>query len=199
MTAPGERVLRAQGVAEAVGFRASCDDEVGRLLAVLAAAVPRGGRILELGTGAGVGLAWLTDGLGDRVDVTVTSVERDATLVAAVAGRGWPAFVEVVEGDALDHLAPASGDLVFADAAGGKLEALDRTIEALRPGGILVVDDMARRVDDPAHDALWPELERVRETLLGHRSLVCSELRCGSGVLLCASSGSSVVTGSDRL
>jgi demethylmenaquinone methyltransferase/2-methoxy-6-polyprenyl-1,4-benzoquinol methylase len=38
-------------------FGHSCEHPVGPLLATPAAAVPRGGRILELGTGAGVGVA----------------------------------------------------------------------------------------------------------------------------------------------
>src|SRR5713101_5280759 len=39
-------------------FRQSSRSDVGRLLSVLAATVLSCGRVLELGTGAGVGLAW---------------------------------------------------------------------------------------------------------------------------------------------
>lgn len=39
-------------------FELACEVEVGRLLAALSAAVPEGSRILEIGTGVGVGLAW---------------------------------------------------------------------------------------------------------------------------------------------
>ena len=46
------------------GFELSCEPEVGALLSVLAASVPAGGRVLELGTGAGVGLAWVGRGRG---------------------------------------------------------------------------------------------------------------------------------------
>jgi hypothetical protein len=45
------RVCTAMERAEAAGFTMSCDPRVGRLLSVLAAALPRDGRILELGTG----------------------------------------------------------------------------------------------------------------------------------------------------
>jgi predicted O-methyltransferase YrrM len=48
---PPAVVRDAQARAERAGFAMFCDDRVGELLAVLAAAVPRGGRILELGTG----------------------------------------------------------------------------------------------------------------------------------------------------
>jgi predicted O-methyltransferase YrrM len=51
--------------ANELGFEQSCEADVGRLLAVLAAGVPGGGRILEIGTGAGVGTAWMVEGIGD--------------------------------------------------------------------------------------------------------------------------------------
>jgi hypothetical protein len=50
------------------GFALSCEPEVGRLLATLAAAVPEHGAILEMGTGVGVGCAWIVHGLGARSD-----------------------------------------------------------------------------------------------------------------------------------
>src|SRR5690349_8002181 len=46
-----------------VGFGASSTPEVGQLLSVLAATVPSRGRILEMGTGVGVGLSWIVHGL----------------------------------------------------------------------------------------------------------------------------------------
>ena len=73
-------------------------------------------------------------------------------------------------------------DLIFADAQGGKAEGLDLTIAALRPRGILVVDDMR-----PAED--WPEQFKVRQdgvrrTLVEHPHLVSVELDHGSGMVL---------------
>ena len=64
-------VAAAYQRAAGAGFELSSEPEVGRLLASLAAGVPEQGRILELGTGAGVGLAWLVHGLDRRSDVTV--------------------------------------------------------------------------------------------------------------------------------
>ena len=70
-------VLAAHERAASAGFQLACEVEVGRLLAALAAAVPGGGRVLEIGTGVGVGLAWLVHGLGARRDVEVVTVELD--------------------------------------------------------------------------------------------------------------------------
>jgi hypothetical protein len=66
-----ENVLAAYERAARTGFRLACEVEVSGLLAALAAAVPGGGRVLEIGTGVGVGLAWLVHDLGARQDVEV--------------------------------------------------------------------------------------------------------------------------------
>jgi predicted O-methyltransferase YrrM len=180
-------VAAARQRAAQAGFQLSSDDEVGRLLAVLAAATPRGGRILELGTGVGVGLAWLVTGLGQRTDVEVLSVENDPDLFAHACGARWPEFVALRCADALALLEQVGKfDLIFADAEGGKTEGLECTIGALRPGGLLVVDDMTARPDDARHSQLWPQLANVREILLGHRGLVCVELAWASGLIVCA-------------
>jgi predicted O-methyltransferase YrrM len=154
----------------------SSEDAVGELLAVLAGAVRPGGRILEIGTGAGVGLAWLVEGLAGRTDVEVRSVEHDHAVAAATAGADWPENVTLHEGDVLELLGTLGEfDLIFADAEGGKWQGLDRTIAALAPGGHLLVDDMAAGHEQTA---------RVRETLLGHPGLTAVELPCGTGLIL---------------
>jgi demethylmenaquinone methyltransferase/2-methoxy-6-polyprenyl-1,4-benzoquinol methylase len=131
-----QTVERATRAAAAAGFSLSCDPGAGRLLSVLAAAVPRRGTILELGTGAGVGLAWIVAGLGGRIDVRVVSVELDPETAGAAARNEWPDFVQLETGDALEVLRGSNRwDLIFADAPGGKWYGLDETIDALAPGG----------------------------------------------------------------
>jgi predicted O-methyltransferase YrrM len=177
------------GVAEAVhradehGFRFSCEPPVGRLLATLCAAVPPDGRILELGTGAGVGTAWLVHGLGGRTDARVLTVEKERSTAALAGEAGWPAWVDIRVGDALDLL-PTLGrfDLVFADAQGGKWTGLDRTIAALAPGGVLLVDDMD--VSRSYRADFTEALDRVRRTILGDPRLVAVELPVSSGLIL---------------
>lgn len=114
----------------------SSDRETGRLLAVLASSIQRNGRILELGTGVGFGAAALVAALQPRDDVRVVTVERDEQTAAAARDNEWPSFVEFVVGDIVELL-PTLGTFgpVFADAQGGKWIALDRTIEAVKPGG----------------------------------------------------------------
>jgi predicted O-methyltransferase YrrM len=161
----------------------SSEPGVGALLASLAAAAPATARIAELGTGAGVGLAWIVYGLGERTDASVYTVDANEELLATVAAAGWPGYVQFVHDDgahAVREFAPF--DLVFADAPGGKLEGLEGTIGALAPGGVLIVDDM-----DPAlhaDDGFLEQLGSVRDQILGDPSLVAAELDFASGVIV---------------
>lgn len=178
-------VAAATRRAGGAGFSYSCEPAVGRLLAVLAAHLPNGARILELGTGAGVGTAWIVSGLLPRDDVRVLTVEADRERSELAAKGAWPAFVDLRHGDALGLLDEASAfDLIFADAPAGKWEGLDRTIAALRPGGLLVVDDMTPQPDWDDHQRAAQD--RVRATLLSVPGLVSVELAEGSGVILSA-------------
>lgn len=176
-------VAAAEGNARRLGFEMSCDPGVGQLLGVLAGAVPTGGRILELGTGAGVGLAWIVNGLAGRDDVEVVSVEVDPVVGAAAATLGWPRAVALTIGDGLDLVAdPEQWDLVFADAQGGKWEGLADTIRSLRPGGILLVDDMtpATFMNDEHRD----KTAEVRLHLLSSAEVTSVEIAWSTGVIL---------------
>lgn len=166
------------------GFMLSCEPEVGRLLATLAAGVPANGSVLEMGTGIGAGTAWIVHGLGARDDVRVVSVDLDEAASAIAREAAWPAWITLRVADVLDVLGELGRfDLIFADAQGGKWNGLERTIAALRPGGTLLVDDMMPPAwMDDAHER---HTARVRATLLGHPDLVATELACGSGMILC--------------
>jgi demethylmenaquinone methyltransferase/2-methoxy-6-polyprenyl-1,4-benzoquinol methylase len=169
--------------ANARGFTLSSEPEVGAFLAVLAAAVPPEGRILEIGTGAGVGLAWLVHGLGDRRDVGLVTVDVDATTQDVVRQVDWPSPIRFEIGDGAEVVSRLGQfHLIFADAPGGKIFKLRRTIQALEPRGVLVVDDMnLDRHDDPQ---LRDALAVVRGRLLSNDELVCAELDFSSGVIL---------------
>jgi demethylmenaquinone methyltransferase/2-methoxy-6-polyprenyl-1,4-benzoquinol methylase len=176
-------VTQAVARAREAGFPYSCDPPVGRLLAVLAGHLPPAARVLELGTGTGVGTAWITCGLLPRTDVRVVTVEKDPATAALAARGDWPGFVELRCADALAVLDDAHDlDLIFADAQGGKWEGLDRTIAALAPHGLLVVDDMTAT---PAwDDEQRARQQEVRRALLASPLLTSVELGHGSGVIL---------------
>lgn len=136
-------VRAAQSRAARISFELSSEDLVGRLLAVLAAATPASGRILEIGTGVGVGTSWLLAGLAGRVDVEVVSVEANPSLARVAQDYPWPSFVRLLTGSIFElYEELGQFDLIFADSGAGKWQGLDRTLGALQPGGLLVMDDM---------------------------------------------------------
>lgn len=179
---PEQVRLAAERAADA-GFTMSCDPDTGRLLAVLAAAVPPGGRVLELGTGTGVGTAWIVHGLQGRADVEVRTVEIDPATAELAAASDWPGWVQLIVGDAVD-ITRCSGsfDLIFADAQGGKWEGLDSTVAALRPRAHLLVDDMTPAVFIDGGRAR--KTAEVRSRLLGHPDLVSVEIAWSTGLIL---------------
>jgi demethylmenaquinone methyltransferase/2-methoxy-6-polyprenyl-1,4-benzoquinol methylase len=161
----------------------SCRDEVGRLLMVLSNGVPFGGRILEIGTGAGVGTAWLAAGLGGRTDAQLVSVEVDSELVVAVQHAQWPPFTKLLQGDAsrlLKDLQPFN--LVFADAAPIKYGNLEVILDALVPGGLLVIDDLGTTATST--DSQKEDKRILRETLRRHPLLQTADLNWASGVVV---------------
>jgi len=164
-------------------FHTSCIDEVGRLLAVLAAAVPPGGRILEIGTGVGIGTGWMCSALGDQSDVNIVSVEIDPRLSAAAADWSWPDNVTFIAGDIMDRLDTLETyDLVFADASPVKHADLDAVVPLLRPGGTLVIDDL--HVDGADTGELQALQHRLRRAVLNHPDLHAVELDWASGVIV---------------
>ena len=79
----------------------------GPLPAVLAACLPAGARVLELGTGTGAGTAWIASALLPRTGVTVITVDKDPATAALAAQGDWPGFVELRCARALDVLGEA--------------------------------------------------------------------------------------------
>lgn len=146
---------RARSSPSRAWIRALSPDS-GRTLALLAALAPPG-PLVELGTGAGYATLWLALAAGPRPLITI---ERDPDK-AALARETFAlthVAVDLREGDAA-ALLPTLGvlALVFMDHGPAHYaEALPLAIEALVPGGLLVVDNITshREITTPLVDAL---------------------------------------------
>ena len=123
------------------GQPSACLPGVGRFLAVLAAGC-HGGTIAELGTGAGVGAAWLASSM--PADCTLVTAELDPRLAEiAAALLGACPRVRVLAGDASEMLPPhAPFDLIFADSGVRDAVAFATLTGMLKPGGRIVMDDL---------------------------------------------------------
>lgn len=133
-------VARAARVARRFGFRNSSSLVYAPLLQLLAAQV-RGGVIAEMGTGAGVGTAWMA--LAMSPDSRLVTIERDAPRASAAAELfSDDPRIRVLHGDALDVAAHGPFDLVYCDAGPGKIDRQDVTVAMTRPGGVILLDDL---------------------------------------------------------
>jgi predicted O-methyltransferase YrrM len=158
-------VEKALALAERTGFARSCSQETGRLLQVLAGA--RGlERVAEIGTGTGVGSAWILSALDP--DVAFLTVELDEGRARAAAELlAEDVAARVLHGDWRELLpSEAPFDLLFVD--GGRAKAHEEVVGLLAPGGMLVLDDLTPGYADP---------DPVRELWLGHSRLVAIELQ----------------------
>jgi predicted O-methyltransferase YrrM len=124
-------------------FHMSSSRETGPLLRTLAASKP-GGLMLELGTGVGVGAAWLLDGM-DRASRLITlEVHPEAAQISKEILATDPR-VEVVQAHGIEWLEAYDGplfDLIFADVGRLKYERRALTLSRLAPGGFFVCDDV---------------------------------------------------------
>lgn len=145
---------------EEIGFTMPSDIFVGSLLKTLISTKPAG-NFLELGTGVGLSLSWMVNGMDTAS--TITSIDNDGELVAMAADYfKYDKRVRLLCAEGAEWLRNYSGepfDLIFADAWPGKYDVLDTTLNLLKTGGIYVIDDMKRQPN-------WPEGHEENVNLL---------------------------------
>lgn len=173
MTETPPLVERARAYAKRMGFEQSCLPEVGRLLAVFTGSVTQGA-IGEIGTGTGVGAAWIASGLRPGVRFVTVEIDPDRAVAARELLREVP-NVEVITGDWRLILNRGPFALLFADGGKAKAEEPRTLLEALAPGGTIVLDDLTP-------EDRWPEEWRgspdpVRGFWLNDPRVIATEVR----------------------
>jgi predicted O-methyltransferase YrrM len=172
----------------ALGFTMASEPKTGALLAALAASKP-GGRLLELGTGTGLGTAWLLSGMdaASRLD----TVDSDPNVVA-IARRHLEhdarVTFHVLDGADFIGSSPRDRyDLIYADAWPGKFTQLDEALALLRSGGIYFIDDLLPQANWPeGHAAKVPALIDAIERRPGFATV---KLSWASGLMLAVRTG----------
>lgn len=168
-----EGVVRALELATRLGVQNSCIPDVGRLLRVLVAGTGAG-TVAELGTGCGVGAAWMLSGL--KEDQRFLSVEADLTRHQAVTVlfAGVP-NARFVRGDWRDILSDAPFRLVFVDVGEAKDEGAEEVVQALAVGGMALLDDFTPVEHWPPE---WRDKPDARRAFwLNHPRLFATEVR----------------------
>lgn len=139
----------------ALGFGMASEAKTGTLLRALAASKPAG-RILELGTGTGVGTAWLLAGMD--ANARLDSVDNDPAaqgIAQRHLGHDPRVTFHLADGaEFLKGLPSLAFELVYADTWAGKFTDLDAALALVCVGGIYLVDDLLPQPNWPEGHAL---------------------------------------------
>ncbi len=167
-----------------IGFTMPSDIYIGTLLKSLIASKPMA-NILELGTGIGLSLAWMIEGLDQHSQLI--SVDNDPKLID-IAKEYFDADdrVQLVCDDGTEWIKAYHGDpfdLIFADAWPGKYSELEETLQLLKVGGLYVIDDMNPQPN-------WPEghaekAEKLISYLESRDDLTMTKMDWSTGVIIC--------------
>ncbi|GAA0411255.1 hypothetical protein Acor_15080 [Acrocarpospora corrugata] len=169
--------------AQQAGFPFSCDNRTGSLLRTLVASKP-GGRVLELGTGIGVGTAWLLDGMDPTS--RLTTIEADpATAARARTVIDEDDRAELVVADAAEWLRNHTGppfDFAFVDCLIGKFTSRHLVLANLSPGAFYIGDDL---LPVPT----WPDEHESRVTdfldaITGEPHVLATLMRWSTGLVV---------------
>ena len=166
-----------------IGFTMPSDLYIGSLLKTLICSKPKA-NILELGTGIGLTLSWMIDGMD--LDSKICSVDNDPQLIKiATDFFGEDERVNLICEDGSVWIKNYSGDLfdlIFADAWPGKYSDLDLTLELLKPGGFYIIDDMLSQPNWPeGHQELVNELIGVLEN---RKDLQLTKMNWSTGIIV---------------
>jgi predicted O-methyltransferase YrrM len=194
------KITRAPAALEAIlhdtqqlGFKMGSEPQTGALLRTLAATKP-GGRFLELGTGTGIGTAWLLSGMDDNSRLDSVEIDSNVSDIARRhLGKDPRVTFHSADGIAfLKKIPDPRYDLVYADTWPGKFTHLELALSLVRVGGIYFIDDLLPQpIEDSHADRRTRKAAGLRRDPAGvvvgdHGSGADQDLRYGAHALPCA-------------
>lgn len=170
------------------GFSMPSDLYIGTLLKTLITSRQKG-RFLELGTGIGLSLSWMIDGMDSQSELITVDNDPELSQIARDF-FGRDPRVTIVCADGADWLRQYRGapfDLIFADAWPGKYSHLEETLALLKVGGFYVIDDMQVQPN-------WPEGHQDKAAaLIGHlehrQDLNLTKMNWSTGLIVAVKKG----------
>jgi len=166
-----------------IGFTMPSDLYIGSLLKTLISSKPKG-RFLELGTGIGLSLSWMIDGMDS--DSNLITVDNDSELIA-IAKQYFSDDnrLEIICQDGTEWIKNYQGekfDLVFADAWPGKYSETSEILELVKVGGFYVIDDMKVQSNWPhGHE---DNVDKLIEYLEKRKDFVLTKLNWSTGLII---------------
>ncbi|MDP4681158.1 MAG: SAM-dependent methyltransferase [Cyclobacteriaceae bacterium] len=142
------------------------------------------GNYLVLGSGLGLSLSWISDGMDETSKVI--SVDNDSKLTDLVTGffqNNKNVFIFCADGgEWIEKYEGEKFDLIFADAWPGKFERLKETLDLLKIGGFYVIDDLEPQPNWP--EAHQQKVEDLLKTLEARIDLVLTKVNWSTGLIL---------------
>lgn len=183
ITHPPSALDAIQRETAALGFTMASEPLTGALLRALAAS-KAGGRLLELGTGTGIGTSWILAGMDAAARLDTMDHDPAALEIARRHLGNDPRLTFHLEDGAafLAAQPPGQFDLVYADTWAGKFTHRDLALALLRPGGLYFIDDLTPL-------PTWPEghaekVEALLADLESRDGFVATRMSWASGLLL---------------
>lgn len=168
-----------------IGFTMPSDLYVGTLLKTLITSKPNA-NLLELGTGIGLSLSWMIDGMDSKS--SIISIDNDSELIEIAQQHfGNDERVKIICADGAEWLNNYQGekfDLIFADTWPGKYNEIYKVLELVKVGGFYIIDDMLPQPN-------WPEgheqkVQDLIEYLEKRKDLNLTKMNWSTGIIIAA-------------
>lgn len=193
---PRDKLLDTMELQAARDIVPIVEPEVAQMLYWLAVA-HKSRRVLEIGTAIGYSTLWLAKAVlprgGHITTIEINKPRYDAAQRNFIEA-GVNKHIKLIFGDARELIFDMNGpyDLIFLDAAKGKyLDFLQKCIDILEPGGLLVADDVLMRgmvitgeVDKRRNKTAVNRLRGYLEAVTDHPQLETVILPLGDGIAL---------------
>ncbi|WP_273567002.1 O-methyltransferase [Maribacter halichondriae] len=168
---------------EEIGFTMPSDVFIGTLLKTLISSKPKG-RFLELGTGIGLSLAWMVDGMD--TNSKLITVDNDPELIGiAEQYFGKDERIEIVGRDGTEwikHHQKEKFDLIFADSWPGKYSEISEILDMVKTGGFYIIDDMTAQPNWP--DGHQNNVDGLIDYLEKREDFTLTKLNWSTGLII---------------
>lgn len=166
-----------------INFTMPSDLYIGTLLKTLVASKPNG-RFLELGTGIGLSLSWIIDGMDSKSELI--SIDNDPELIS-IAKKFFDKDDRVKllcqdGADWIDRNENQKFDLIFADAWPGKYVGIEKILDMVKVGGFYIIDDMSAQLNWP--DGHQDHVDNLTDYLEQRKDYTITKLNWSTGLII---------------
>lgn len=166
-----------------IGFTMPSDLYIGTLLKTLITSKPKS-NILELGTGIGLSLSWMIDGMDS--ESKLISVDNDPKLIEIAEYYFLKdERIQIICEDGTKWIQNYKGDrfdLIFADAWPGKYSEVDELLDLIKIGGLYIIDDMLAQPNWP--DGHQENVDKLIEYLEKRKDFNLTKMNWSTGIMI---------------